>query len=455
MRLGYALGALACSTVLFLVLGVVGCGNPAYRAAERGDSARLRSEIAGKHEQGKVSNGEAACLARAVATREVVSAKDDAAATSRIRESRACAAELDDALEERMKTHDGAGAEAALARLEDGRLSDGSARDFLADADDRWRAVGTRTLHRDDDRQRRQQAILDPSPRVRRSAIRAAGQAKDVADLDVLFETARVDPELLLRNEALRAMSQILRADAAKARAGEHVNRLRDLWTSGDDAVREDIAVAWALSPVFENGGREALRVVIAGGRGPGAIAAAGVVLRTAPKDTELTSSATALLARTITDGSRRDRLHALALARPIGAELEAIRKVAKEEDLDVKVPALARLLDSKPDHDVALKELEAIAGQGVITRNGPPSDEGHVREAAARARLALAQAGDLRIQAWIEQDLASSEPNRRLGAASALAALGRPARAVMLLADADASVRTRAACTMLVASRR
>ncbi|MDB5212953.1 MAG: hypothetical protein JWO86_880 [Myxococcaceae bacterium] len=459
MSRGRAFRVLVCSS--FGAIGVVGiasvagCGNPAYRAAERGDSAKLRSEIAGKHEQGKLSNGEAACLARAVATREVVSAKDDTAATSRIRESRACAAELDDALEERMKKHDGAGAEAALARLEDGRLSDGSARDFLADQDDRWRAVGTRTLHRDDDRKRRQEAFLDPSPRVRRSAIRAAGQAKDVADLDLLFESARVDPELLLRNEALRAMSQILRADNAKSRAAEHVNRLRDLWTTGDDAIREDIAVAWALSPVFESGGREALRVEIAGGRGPGAIAAAGVVLRTASKDAELTSSASALLIRTISEGSRRDRLHALAFARSSGPEIEAIRKVAKEEDLDVKVPALARLLDSKPDHDAALKELEAIAGQGVSTKNGPPSDDGHVREAAARARLALAQAGDLRIQAWIEQDLASTEPSRRLGAASALAALGRPARAVMLLTDPDASVRTRAACTMLVASRR
>jgi hypothetical protein len=448
MRHRYALAVLAS-------LSVLSCGSSAYRAAERGDAARLRAEVAGKHERGKLSNGEAACLARAVATRELVTAKDDATATSRVRESRACAAELDDALEERMKKHDGAGAEAALARLEDGRLSDGDARDYLGDGDDRWRAVGTRTLHRDDDRKLRQQAILDPSPRVRRSAIRAAGQAKDVGDLDLLFETARVDPELLLRNEALRAMSQILRADGAKARAAEHANRLRDLWTSGDDAIREDVAVAWALSPVFENGGREALRVEVASGKGPGAIAAAGVILRAASKDAELAASASALLSRTIAEGSRRDRLHALALARPVGPELEAIRKAAKEEDFDVRVPALARLLDSKPDHDAAMKDLEAIAGQGVTTKAGPPSEDARIREASSRARFALAQAGDLRIQAWIEQDLAASEPTRRLGAASALAALGRPARAIMLLADPDASVRTRAACTMLVASRR
>ena len=100
------------------------------------------------------------------------------------------------------------------------------------------------------------------------------------------------------------------------------------------------------------------------------------------------------------------------------------------------------------------MTELEAIAGQGV-TRGVTSTPDGRTLEAAARARLALAQAGDLRIQAWIEQDLVAADPQRRLGAASALAALGRPARAVMLLADPDVSVRTRAACTMLVASRR
>jgi len=352
-----------------------------------------------------------------------------------------------------MKKHDGAGAEAALKRLEDGKHSEGDARDYVADADDRWRAVGTRTLHRDEDRKRRQAAVLDPSPRVRRSAIRAAGQAKDVNDLDLLFETARVDPEPLLRNEAIRAMSQILRVDGTKARAVTHATRLRDLWTSGDDAIREDVAVAWALAPVFENGGREALRVEVAAGKGPGAIAAAAVVLRTAPKDTELASSATALLTRTIAEGSRRDRLHAIASARTTGTELEALRKAAKEDDRDIRVPALARLLESKPDHDPAVRDLEAVAGQGV--KAGPASEDGPTLEAASRARLALAYAGDLRIQAWIERDLVAADPLRRLGAASALAALGRPARAVMLLADPDASVRTRAACTMLVAARR
>ncbi len=418
--------------------------------------AKLRAEIADKHARGKLSNDDAADIARAVAEREIATAKDDGTAMLRLRETRACSDELDDVLEERMKTHDGAGAEAALARLEDRKLRVNDARGYLDDTDDRWRAVGTRTLHKEGDRERRQKAFLDPSPRVRRSAIRASAQAKDAADLDPLFETARVDPELLLRNEALRAMSAIVRGlgDAGKARASELAVRLRDLWTAGDDAIKEDVAVAWVLAPVYENGGKEALRVTIASGNGPGVIAAAGAVVRTqAVKDPDLGPSASALLARTIKEGSRRDRLHALAVARTVGDELEAIRKVATEDDRDVRVPALARLLDSPPDRENAIKELEKVAGYGVKGYAGKADDE-RALEHASRARYALASAGDLRIQAWIEQDLTSADARRKTQAASALAALGRPARAAPLLADADPSVRTRAACTILVAAR-
>jgi hypothetical protein len=104
-------------------------------------------------------------------------------------------------------------------------------------------------------------------------------------------------------------------------------------------------------------------------------------------------------------------------------------------------------LLDSPPDRDAAVKALETVAGDA--------RDDGHAQELAARARYALASAGDVRIQAWIERDLAAPGAERRLGAASALAALGRSARAAPLLADGDASVRTRVACTLMVAARR
>lgn len=425
-----------------------------------GDLRRLGVEIARKHERGKLTNDEARDLARTVAEREIVSAKDERTALDRLREARACAAELDDAFERRMKTRDGAGAEAARALLEDGKLSESDAREWLGDADDRWRAVGVQTLHREEDGMRRRAAMLDPSPRVRRGALRASARAGDATDLDLLFETARLDPDLLLRNEALRSMSTIVRSsvrssveDVAAARARELVSRLRDLFATGDDAIKEDVAVAWGLAPVFDHGGRDALHVVIASGKGPGAVAAAGVVMRSIPNDAELTSSAAALLSRTITDGSRRDRLHAIAVVvRVDGPILDAIRKAAEDDDLDIKVPALARLLESKPDREKAKRELYAIAGYGV---KGSGGADLRAIDRAERARYALATAGELRVQAWLEEDLSSADPQRKTASAVALAALGRPARAAPLLADPDPSVRTRVACTMMMATRR
>lgn len=434
-----------------------GCGGAAVDAAEAGDRARLRGLIDERHKAGELGNEEAARIARVVAEREVVTTKREEDALARLRETRPCAGDLGDALAERMKTRDGVGAEAALALLEDRRLSQSDARELVGDKDDRWRAVGTRALVREEDRKARQAAVLDPSPRVRRGALRASGEARDLGDLDLLLETARVDPEPMLRNEAVRAASAILRGagDAAKPRAADLAMRLRDLWTSGDDALREEIAVAWALRPVFESGGREALRTTLAAGRGPGALAGAGVVLRQVPDDAELAPSARALLARTIDEGPHRDRLHAIFTAPLEGAMLEAVRKAAKadEVDLEVRVAALGRLLGSKPDHDASVKALEAIAGQGV--KKGPPLLDPRLRAHAERARLALASAGDLRVQAWIEEDLEAPEASRKLGAASALAALGRAGRAAPLLADADPSVRTRAACTILNGARR
>jgi hypothetical protein len=444
---------------VLVATALAACGGAAIDAAQSGDLARLKGLIAERHGRGALGDGEAARLARAVAERELATAKREEDALARLRETRACAGDLGDALADRMKTKDGAGAEAALALLEDKRLSQSDARELTADPDDRWRAVGARALVRDDDRKARQAGIVDPSPRVRRSAVRASAEARDLADVDLLLETARVDPEPLLRNEAVRAASAILRAnangDAAGPRARTLAMQLRDLWTAGDDALREEIAVAWALRPVFASGGRDALRTTIAAGRGPGAIAGAGVVLQIRPADEELVSASRALLARTIDEGPHRDRLHAIFASPLEGTMLEALRKAVKPEevDLDVRVAALGRLLASRPDHDKALAALEAIAGQGV--KGGPPLQDPRLRPHVERARLALAAAGDARVQAWIEEDLGASEPARKLGAASALAALGRAARAAPLLADPDPSVRTRAACTILVATRR
>ena len=405
--------------------------------------AALRAELGAREKAGDLSNGEAAKVARVVAEREIRGAKGEDA-KKRVREARACTGELDGVLEERTKTHDEAGAEAAMALYDDGRLGKSTARDWVTDPDDAWRAVGMRTLVRDEDAGARRKAFTDPGPRSRRAAMRAAGEVLDAREFDALVEAVRVDPEPMVRTEALRALVKL------DDKATVLVNKLRDLWQVGDDALREDIAVAWALPKIYAAGGKDALAVLVAGGLGPGAIAGAGAVLRAPHAAKDLKASATALLARTLENATHRDRVHALAIANlEDPTMLAAVEKAASDDEVDktIRVAALgrlARLAQTKGKRDAAVAKLEVLAA----------SKQDDDDALASRARMALAHAGDLRVQAWLEKELAATEPHARLEAADALAALGRSARGAPLLADADASVRTRAACTLMVAAR-
>lgn len=420
-----------------------GCASSAAaRAAARGDDAAMKAAILEKHKLGKLSDGEAAEIARAVVDRELQKAQGDAA-IDRVRDVRSCVPAVAGSLEDRAKIHDEAGAEAALALFEGGELSIARAKAWVKDPSDPWRAVGARALGDDDDRDARLAALVDPSARVRRAAARAAADAKDERDLDALFETARVDPEPIVRSEAVRAIARIDRGGMTT------VNRLRDLWTGADDPLREDIAVAYASAGLAATGGADAIRTLVAAGHGPGVIAAAAAVLRPRSQelfDAETKKSAVGLLVRAIDQGPRRERLFALAVARLDDADLlAAIRRATTcEDDLDVRLSAYVRLLESKDAalHDAAMKELLAFAGPEV---KGP---------LGRRARLALADAGELRIQAWIEADLVADDPSGRLSAVQALAALHRPARGAPILADEDPRVRTRAACTILASVR-
>jgi HEAT repeat protein len=420
----------------------VGCASsPALRAAERGDFAALGRDVAAEEKLGKVRNDEATDLARAVAEWELADhTTPPNEQLARVREVRACARDVDGALSRRMKTRDAIGAEAAMARVESGAMSPGDARGYVSDPDDAWRAVGARGLVREGDDAVRQRAYADPAPAVRRAAMRAAVIAKDPRDVGALSEAARVDPEPIVRTDAVRALGAI---------GGEAVvSTFRDLWAVADEPLREDVAAAWASPGIWGVGGRDEVRLLLAEGRGPGAIEAAGAVFRGAIRDPAIDASAAALLARVIGKGSHRDRVHAIVVAPPPSVPaaapvLAALREASKDDDVFVRVAALAHLVESPSDRAASIAALEALAG-----------DKDRVA-AAARARLALAGAHDLRIQAWVEADLSSREPSTRLGALGPLAALGRAARAAPLLGDADPSVRTRAACGLLLAARR
>ncbi len=443
-----------CLVVLFHVAALGGCGASAlHRAAERGDNAALSSEIGRLHKAGKLSNGDARDLARIVARRELERAKGDEA-VHRVRDVRACAAEIEGPLRLRMKTHDLAGAEAAMALFEDGGLSRGAARSLLADADEAWRAVGIRTLTGEGDADARRRAMVDASPRVRRSAVRAAQVAVDPADFDTRVDTARVDPDPFVRTDAVRAIALLAGERGPNARASALAARIaivfRDLHASGDDAVKEEIAASWAISPLWEKGGRQALRVLIATSHGPGAIAGAGAILRRPARevresreDAEVLESATTMLEETLASASRRDRLHALALLPLTKRTIKPVKGAAADEkDPEVRVAALSRLLGWRPDRDAARAELEQFAAQTID------------KPLAARARIHLANSGDGRIQAWIEHDLRADDPRVRLAAAAALAALGRSARGAPLLSDPIPEVRTRAACLLIAGAR-
>ena len=412
----------------------MGCAStPAMHAAERGDRAALASAVFAAERTGELSNREAAGLARAVADREIRTAGPQA--VERVHDVAACGRELDGTLAARGETRDDAGAEAALVRLDGGRLGLGDARSHFGDTNSHWRAVAARALVRDEDHDARVRAMLDPAPGVRRRALRAARDAHDQADLPGLADAARVDPDPMNRSEAVRAIA------ALPGTAGDGVaNLLRDLWAVGDDGLREDVADAWSSSEIWGAGGRQALRVVLASDHGPGAIEAASAVLRRSDADGEMADLAIAQIASSIEQGSLRTRLQALAEApmdRPVLVGL--LRKTADTDDPNVRVAALARLAVGK--------DASAIDPLERFSQPGSP--------VAEPARLALAIAGDRRVQLWIEQDLAAEEPERRLAAATALAAMGVAARAAGLLADADPRVRMRAACTILIAARR
>ncbi len=345
-------------------------GLPALRAAQSGDRAALSTALVAREKAGELTNAEATTLARAVAERELRTAAGPEA-VDRVRDGRPCAHELDAALAARSAAGDAAAAEAALARLEARALDPDDARSHLADASSSWRAVGARGLVRASDQPARARALLDPDPAVRRAAARAAREARDPADRTPLADAARRDPEPLVRTEAVRSLA-VLPATPD----GSTAEVLRDLWIAGDDGLREDIAVAWSSADVWDAGGREALRVIIASDEGPGAVEAAAAVLRRRAAPPELAGSAIAQLVRAMGHGTTALRSQALAESPAHSKELRPLfAELADSDDAELRVGALARLAEEKDAR--AVEKLEALAQPGFCRR----------RPCAARAR--------------------------------------------------------------------
>ena len=192
------LASFAVLPIAVAAFAATGCAASTFvRAAEQGNYEGLRASLSADVEQGRIGIGEAARFARAVASGEVERAKGQEGA-QRIRALLSCAREVDDALDRRADTRDALGAVAALVRLDAGIASAGRfsrwARVPVDAPEAAWRALGARSLTSGDDGDLRRAMFADPDEDVRRSALRAALEAADPADVEGVLESARVDP---------------------------------------------------------------------------------------------------------------------------------------------------------------------------------------------------------------------------------------------------------------------
>lgn len=438
-----------------------GCASSAVRHAERGDILALRAEIDRQHRVGALTNGEARDIAKALLERDVsglVDGRDDA----KVRELRACAKDLDSALEKRENKHDGLGAEIARVRVEEGLLEPSDTRRYRDDPNAAYRAIAQRGLTDADDAEARIKALLLREVVARQMASLAAGDGATLGELDALFEAARLDPDDGVRHLALRAaVDAVARrkkdvlsglvdsADEDERRslrlARTALDRLRDAWTTGKTALRDDVASGLATSPFYELGGRDALRARL--GEGSDRLTVASAILRMptsrdTTEDTFLRENAARVALSALRDGSSLERAFAVVLVRPEGEALEELRKASRDPDRDVALPALGKLLRVPADAERARVELVRVAGQKDDVTHAP------------RARGILAGFRYLPVQLWLEEQSRRRELGLRLRAAAGLAALGRVARAAPLLADDDPTLRARAACLVLAATR-
>lgn len=424
MRCKVASRVLAC---LALLAGFGGCtSSGAVQAALQGDLKTLQAEIASAKALGDLDRSNVEELAQAVAGREIRSAAGDAA-VRRLRTVRSCASPLYPVLKDRASQPDDAGAEAALILLEFNQLSpDRAVHEYVQSSNGPWRAVAARATVDPKYAPLRRKFFEDPDERVRRAALQAALEAKDRADLESLLEASRLDPDVLSRSFATRAVGSIGSEQA--------VLRLKDRWARASETVREEIIEAWAMPNAFHHGGERELVRIAETETGSVAIAAAHALYRNSDASRELGAQ---VLARAISEGTRYERRLALQLASFADDDLgKAITKASHDSDVFVRVMALAKLLSVPKEKAHAQRELQKIARK--------PGNE------AVQARAALAAAGDTSIIGELNQQLGDKSAEKRKLAARALLRLGQYPDVATALGDGNPDVRTTVACNVL-----
>jgi HEAT repeat protein len=438
-RLSIAPAILAAS----VVLGSSGCGGPrAVHHATIGDFPALDRELDARAARGDLDEAEIRAVARAILEHDLGRLAPPEG-VRRVFALEACASSIEGPLEKLAKGDDDVAGAAAVVLVSAGL---GSVDRFTdRHRDDRrplFRAAATRGLIDASEAPLRAERALDDDERVRRAAVSAAGEAGCASDFPLLLDAARRDPSAIVRVDAVRGLAAIApRLSTASARA-DLVDRLSDLWSGGDDALRGAVARAWASAPLLEVGGRRSLEAAIGREEGHASVEAAAALLGAR-------GDGAFVLARLARDEDLAVRVHALRLLDPAIAEhLTLLRATLEErEDPALRVVAAESLLRPVPssrggaaaDRDRAHETLLSLLARADRIGTDAAIALAGVGDARAKPRLV----GDLAVPSWL-----------RFRAASALVRLGAAAEVRKLLASADLDVRDPAACAVLSTPR-
>ncbi len=425
--------ALALSPLLF------GCASsPALRAAEAHDLPALAREIATEVKGGGIDRGDAQKLARAVATHEIKNAKGDDGAKTIVAFAQ-CSRVLDDVLATRGESGDDNVAAAAVeSRLESGKLSPASAREIALQKGGKgpWRAIETRALVTPDDGPVRRERLLDGDQDVRVSALHASFNAGDVADTDLLLETARLDPYPLARSLAVRALARVATGEGA-------VLALRDLWVSADENTRQSIADAWGTERAIDVGGRRELIWASEHARGAPAISAASALARWKGEGWD---EAIAVLARAIRSGPTSDRVFAIGVSPTHEAPIEEALRASMDDKDDAVVVAVAWRLLSGVGREVPEAKDRKVLVAKLMEYAKSSTTRGF------QAQKALARSGVREVIPFLEKQVSLKDTRARETTGVAFVDLREFGKAASFIADDDLGVRAAVVCAVLQA---
>lgn len=405
------------------------CSPPrVVQTALHGNLTDLEREIATAKARGELDADTTSALARAVASRIVVSSSNPQELFW-LRTRPGCRDTLSDAIGLRAERGDAVAAEAVQGLFEAGQGDDEALlRRYSGSVDPSWRAVAARAALAPDRAQLRQQLSLDPDSRVRVAALLAARDAGTQEDLPALLEAGRLDPEPRARALALRSLGR---------QGTERVNlALRDFYDHAELRDRRAIVQAWSDPQLVVHGGANQLDHA-ALGLGLEATEAAAALAALPGSRGERGS---ALLVRQLHHGALPARLRAIELARidHPGERAALVEVAASRPPQAVRVAALGKLLKWPGQRTRATQQLRALARR----RNA----------AAIQARSLLALDLDATMVELLAKQLQTSSLEGRQAAAQGLVALGRFDLAAPFLAVADRSARLQFACAVLAA---